>query len=54
VVHDYALAGAKREVGLWIEWLKGQQAKSIDLLGFSRGGAQVAGVRAGVPVSQSA
>jgi pimeloyl-ACP methyl ester carboxylesterase len=42
VVHDYALAGAKREVGLWIEWLKGQQAKSIDLLGFSRGGAQVA------------
>jgi len=42
VGHDYALAGAKREVGLWIEWLKGQQAKSIDLLGFSRGGAQVA------------
>jgi pimeloyl-ACP methyl ester carboxylesterase len=42
VVHDYALAGAKREVGLWIEWLKGQQARYIDLLGFSRGGAQVA------------
>jgi pimeloyl-ACP methyl ester carboxylesterase len=42
VVHDYAIAGAKREVGLWIEWLKGQQAKYVDLLGFSRGGAQVA------------
>jgi pimeloyl-ACP methyl ester carboxylesterase len=42
VVHDYALAGAKREVGLWIEWLKAQQPKYIDLLGFSRGGAQVA------------
>ena len=42
VVHDFALAGAKREVGLWLEWLKGQQAKSVDLLGFSRGGAQVA------------
>jgi pimeloyl-ACP methyl ester carboxylesterase len=42
VVHDYALAGAKREVGLWIEWLKAQQPKFIDLLGFSRGGAQVA------------
>jgi pimeloyl-ACP methyl ester carboxylesterase len=42
VVHDYALAGAQREVGLWLEWLKGQQARHVDLLGFSRGGAQVA------------
>jgi len=42
VKHDYALAGAKREVGLWLEWLKGQNAKFVDLLGFSRGGAQVA------------
>jgi pimeloyl-ACP methyl ester carboxylesterase len=42
IVHDYALAGAKREVGLWLEWLKGQQAGYVDLLGFSRGGAQVA------------
>jgi pimeloyl-ACP methyl ester carboxylesterase len=42
VLHDYAIAGARREVGLWIEWLKGQQAKYVDLLGFSRGGAQVA------------
>jgi pimeloyl-ACP methyl ester carboxylesterase len=42
VTHDYALAGAQREVGLWLEWLKGQKAGRIDLLGFSRGGAQVA------------
>jgi pimeloyl-ACP methyl ester carboxylesterase len=42
ITHDYAQAGARREVGLWLEWLKGQQAKYVDLLGFSRGGAQVA------------
>jgi pimeloyl-ACP methyl ester carboxylesterase len=42
VVHDYALAGARREVGLWLEWLAGQNARTVDLLGFSRGGAQVA------------
>lgn len=42
VVHDYAVAGAKREVGLWIDWLAGQGARTVDLLGFSRGGAQVA------------
>jgi pimeloyl-ACP methyl ester carboxylesterase len=42
VVHDYAIAGAKREVGLWIEWLVGQGVRTVDLLGFSRGGAQVA------------
>jgi pimeloyl-ACP methyl ester carboxylesterase len=42
VVHDYAVAGARREVGLWLEWLAGQGARTVDLLGFSRGGAQVA------------
>ncbi|MFI5030269.1 MAG: alpha/beta hydrolase [Reyranellales bacterium] len=42
VTHDYALAGAQREVSLWLEWLKGQKAGRVDLLGFSRGGAQVA------------
>ncbi len=41
-MHDYALAGAKREIGLWMEWLSAQHAKSIDLLGFSNGGVQVA------------
>ncbi len=42
IVHDYALAGAQREINLWIAWLQAQQASRIDLLGFSRGGAQVA------------
>lgn len=49
VLHDYALAGAKREVGLWLEWLRGQQAKYVDLLGFSRGGAQVAAIAPELP-----
>jgi pimeloyl-ACP methyl ester carboxylesterase len=49
VVHDYALAGAQREIRLWIEWLNAQRAKSIDLLGFSRGGAQVAAMGPELP-----
>jgi pimeloyl-ACP methyl ester carboxylesterase len=49
VVHDYALAGAQREVKLWVEWLKAQHARTIDLLGFSRGGAQVAAMAPGLP-----
>lgn len=49
IVHDYALAGAKREVGLWVEWLKAQHVRRIDLLGFSRGGAQVAAMAPELP-----
>jgi pimeloyl-ACP methyl ester carboxylesterase len=49
VTHDYALAGAQREVGLWLEWLKGQKASHVDLLGFSRGGAQVAAMAPELP-----
>ncbi|HEY4170942.1 MAG TPA: alpha/beta fold hydrolase [Reyranella sp.] len=49
VTHDYALAGAQREVGRWMDWLGGQQAKSVDLLGFSRGGAQVAAIAPQLP-----
>ncbi|MBS0522374.1 MAG: alpha/beta fold hydrolase [Proteobacteria bacterium] len=49
VTHDYALAGARREIGLWLEWLAGQKAKSVDLLGFSRGGAQVAAIAPELP-----
>jgi pimeloyl-ACP methyl ester carboxylesterase len=49
VTHDYALAGAQREVGRWMDWLGGQRAKSIDLLGFSRGGAQVAAIAPQLP-----
>lgn len=49
VVHDYALAGAKREIGQWIDWLYGQNARSVDLIGFSRGGAQVAALGPELP-----
>jgi pimeloyl-ACP methyl ester carboxylesterase len=49
VVHDYALAGAQREIRLWIEWLTAQRAKSVDILGFSRGGAQVAAMGPELP-----
>jgi pimeloyl-ACP methyl ester carboxylesterase len=50
VVHDYALAGAQREIRLWIEWLNAQRAKSVDILGFSRGGAQVAAMGPELPM----
>ena len=49
VVHDYALAGAQREIRLWIEWLNAQRVRSVDLLGFSRGGAQVAAMGPELP-----
>ncbi len=49
VVHDYALAGAQREIRLWIEWLSAQRVKSVDILGFSRGGAQVAAIGPELP-----
>ncbi|HZP98158.1 MAG TPA: alpha/beta hydrolase [Reyranella sp.] len=49
VVHDYALAGAQRELSLWIEWLYAQHAKGVDLAGFSRGGAQVAALGPELP-----
>ena len=49
VTHDYALAGARREIGLWLEWLAGQKVGHVDLLGFSRGGAQVAAIAPELP-----
>ncbi len=49
VTHDYALAGARREIGLWLEWLAGQKTTRVDLLGFSRGGAQVAAIAPELP-----
>jgi pimeloyl-ACP methyl ester carboxylesterase len=49
VTHDYALAGARREIGLWLEWLAGQKASHVDLMGFSRGGAQVAAIAPELP-----
>jgi pimeloyl-ACP methyl ester carboxylesterase len=42
VLHDYALAGAQREINLWVTWLAAHGTTRIDLLGFSLGGAQVA------------
>ena len=44
VPHDYALAGVRRELVLWLAWLDGHGAKSVDLIGFSRGGAEIASV----------
>jgi len=49
VVHDYAIAGAKREVANWIEWLYAQHVRGVDILGFSRGGAQVAAMGPELP-----
>jgi pimeloyl-ACP methyl ester carboxylesterase len=42
LLHDYALAGAQREIAAWMAWLRAEGARSIDLIGFSRGGAQMA------------
>ena len=47
--HDYAIAGAQREVASWIDWLYGQRARAVDILGFSRGGAQVAAMGPELP-----
>jgi pimeloyl-ACP methyl ester carboxylesterase len=49
IVHDYALAGARREIRLWLEWLAAQHAKTIDIVGFSRGGAQLAAMGPELP-----
>ena len=47
VLHDYALAGAQREINLWVTWLAAHGTSRIDILGFSRGGAQVAAMAPG-------
>jgi esterase/lipase len=44
LLHDYALAGVQREVAAWMAWLRAEGAQSIDLIGFSRGGAQIAAI----------
>lgn len=49
VLHDYALAGAQRELGQWIAWLKTQGVREVDLIGFSRGGAQIAAFARDLP-----
>jgi pimeloyl-ACP methyl ester carboxylesterase len=42
LLHDYALAGARREIAAWMAWLRAQGVRPVDLIGFSRGGAQIA------------
>lgn len=53
VVHDYALAGVRRELGLWIAWLGAQGTRTIDLVGFSLGGAQIAALAREFPAVRS-
>ncbi|MDX5374923.1 MAG: alpha/beta hydrolase [Gammaproteobacteria bacterium] len=40
--HTHRHEDAVREVGLWVDWLKGQGAGQLALLGHSRGGNQIA------------
>lgn len=40
--HAYTMAEIGGELDRWIEWLQLNGARSIDLIGFSRGGAQAA------------
>jgi pimeloyl-ACP methyl ester carboxylesterase len=42
LLHDYAIAGIQREVAAWMAWLRADGAIAVDLIGFSRGGAQIA------------
>ena len=49
VLHDYALAGVRRELMLWIAWLGAHDVPVVDLVGFSNGGAQVAALAPDLP-----
>jgi pimeloyl-ACP methyl ester carboxylesterase len=42
VPHAYTMADIGGELDRWIEWLQLNGARSIDLIGFSRGGVQAA------------
>ena len=42
LLHDYALAGTQREIAAWMAWLRADGAQTIDLIGYSRGGTQIA------------
>lgn len=41
VTHTHRHEDAVRELGLWVDWLKGQGAGKLALMGHSRGGNQV-------------
>lgn len=40
--HRHRHEDARGELGAWMDWLKGQGVKQVDLVGFSRGGNQAA------------
>lgn len=40
--HSHRYADAANEIGAWMDWLKGQGAKRVTLLGHSRGAGQTA------------
>jgi pimeloyl-ACP methyl ester carboxylesterase len=42
VDHRHRHEDALGELGAWMDWLKGQGVKQVDLVGFSRGGNQAA------------
>lgn len=42
VTHTHRQADALDEIGLWLNWLKSQGAKTVTLAGHSRGGAEIA------------
>ena len=42
LLHDYALAGTQREIAAWMAWLRADGAPTVDLIGYSRGGTQIA------------
>lgn len=42
VPHRYRYSDALDEIGVWVDWLEGQGAGSIALMGHSRGGNQTA------------
>ncbi len=42
LLHDYALAATQREIAAWMAWLRADGAPTIDLIGYSRGGTQIA------------
>jgi pimeloyl-ACP methyl ester carboxylesterase len=53
LLHDYALAATRREMAAWMAWLRAQDVRAVDLIGFSRGGAQIAALAPNLaPVGQ--
>src|SRR5471032_285930 len=49
LLHDYALAATQRELAAWMAWLRADGAPTVDLIGYSRGGAQIAALTPKLP-----